>query len=410
MNKMTALVWLLLFPSTCLGWLRADLNEDGIVDLNDFAIFASQWLWSEDMTTKYAQFDGTGRITVPDKGVLDVGTGDFTICFWTKYLQQTNARILSKNKFESGNVTGIQVLTDYNDSIKLRLSNIHDGDSFSQDGYLTISALDLPHWNFIVFSYDASGNGVGYLNGTPVATLDVSTFGSLDAEADLTLGESFAGFLDDLRLYKSALTAEQVLILFGLGRTYVGSGETDGLPVPDWRMNFDMISGNTIKGGSELNGTATNGVTFVNDGYIPQTITGISLADEITEALNAGEYAMSFTAARRLMPFYELKDLAQLKATVMPKSIEVQPHDRNSSLYNCEIDIAIQKAVAFPDDPEVSQLADLVMSITNAFRNKYAPCGAVCYKQTVDPIYSADHMQSPPVFTSVITLSFKWVS
>jgi len=39
---------MLWFSSICLGSLQADFNRDGIVDFNDFAIFAGQWLKVED--------------------------------------------------------------------------------------------------------------------------------------------------------------------------------------------------------------------------------------------------------------------------------------------------------------------------------------------------------------------------
>ena len=51
---------------------------------------------------------------------------------------------------------------------------------------------------------------------------------------------------------------------------------------------------------------------------------------------------------------------------------------------------------------------ELVLAIAKSFRNKvYQDIGAVCAKQTIDPLYSVEHIQPPSVFTSVVTLNFK---
>jgi len=134
----------------------------------------------------------------------------------------------------------------------------------------------------------------------------------------------------------------------------------------------------------------------------------LQLADKIVDTLNSGNFALPFTAVKTLFPFYQLKDLSTLRVTVVPKSVNITTASRSSSEFDYQVDIAIQKAVKTPDDIEVTALTELVLAIAKSFRNKiYQDIGAVCFKQSIDPLYSTEHIQPPSVFTSVVTLNFK---
>ena len=134
----------------------------------------------------------------------------------------------------------------------------------------------------------------------------------------------------------------------------------------------------------------------------------IDLADQVALSLNSENYNLSFTAIRTLFPFYELKDLATLHVTVVPKSINIESASRSSNEYDNQIDVAIQKAIKSPDDKEVNSLMDIATDIAKCFRGKvFHNLGTVCFKQTIDPLYSVEHIQPPSVFTSVVTLNFK---
>jgi hypothetical protein len=137
----------------------------------------------------------------------------------------------------------------------------------------------------------------------------------------------------------------------------------------------------------------------------------LQLAEKIVQTLNAGSFTLPFTAIRTLFPFYELKDLSTLRVTVVPKAVNIATATRSSSEFDYQIDIAIQKAVKSPDDAEVTALTELALAIAKSFRNKvYQDIGAVCFKQSIDPLYSVEHIQPPSVFTSIITLNFKIIN
>jgi len=134
----------------------------------------------------------------------------------------------------------------------------------------------------------------------------------------------------------------------------------------------------------------------------------LQLAEQIVDTLNDGSFTLPFTAVKTLFPFYQLKDLSTLRVTVVPKSVNVTNASRKSSEFDYQVDIAVQKAVKTPDDIEVTALTELALAIAKSFRSKiYQNIGAVCFKQSIDPLYSTEHIQPPSVFTSVITLNFK---
>ena len=99
------LLIILLLALSCYGGshLSADLNGDCRVDNLDAAILFQQW-GSECMPNSYSSYDGsTGFVTVPSNAALNLGTGDFTICFWGKLNSGILQYILDKNSFTASN-------------------------------------------------------------------------------------------------------------------------------------------------------------------------------------------------------------------------------------------------------------------------------------------------------------------
>ena len=135
----------------------------------------------------------------------------------------------------------------------------------------------------------------------------------------------------------------------------------------------------------------------------------IALADAVAAVINSGTFSVSVTARRMLLPEFELSDLAQLKVTVMPKSVEMAPFSRKAMVYEVEIDIGIQKKLAGEIDTELPGLLRLVEEI-NVFLRKRTLADAVWIKSNIDPLYARDHLSQSRVFTSVLTITYKLVS
>jgi len=67
------LVIILLLTTVATARLRSDLNGDNKVDIQDFAIMASEWLQREpDFLLKIKEYEGKRKLTVREKQMLHV--------------------------------------------------------------------------------------------------------------------------------------------------------------------------------------------------------------------------------------------------------------------------------------------------------------------------------------------------
>jgi hypothetical protein len=139
------------------------------------------------------------------------------------------------------------------------------------------------------------------------------------------------------------------------------------------------------------------------------------IADAVTAELNGaptGTFGQAFTAQRRVLPVFELADLAELKVTVVPKGLRITGATRSVSQYEITIDIGIQKKLAPGNkdlDTEVATLGTLVDEIADYLRRRplsQVP-GAAWVSITNDPIYAPEHLLEQRVFTSVLTVTYR---
>lgn len=143
-------------------------------------------------------------------------------------------------------------------------------------------------------------------------------------------------------------------------------------------------------------------------------LTAIAIADAVADELNAappGTFSPVFTAVRRVLPEYELSELAELKVTVVPKSVEITGATRAASKADWQIDIGIQKKLGTDLDTEVADLCDLSAQIIGYMRQRVltASPGVAWVRTQNDPIYAPDHLAEQRAFTSVITATYRAV-
>ena len=140
----------------------------------------------------------------------------------------------------------------------------------------------------------------------------------------------------------------------------------------------------------------------------------IDIADAIAAELNAapaGTFAPAFTAVRRVLPAFELSELAELRVTVVPKSVEISGAMRSASQFDCQIDIGVQQKLGKDLDTEVAALCGLVEAIAAYLRRRSladAPLAAWVRTQN-DPVYAPDHLAQQRTFTSVLTVTYRSV-
>ncbi len=77
--------------------------------------------------------------------------------------------------------------------------------------------------------------------------------------------------------------------------------------------------------------------------------TVLQVADSVTAQLNAADFDFEFVAERMYVPNFDLEDMKELRVTVVPRDVELFPHDRAHNKYHCRVDVAVQKK--FPREP-----------------------------------------------------------
>lgn len=423
---MKNMLWLLLLASSCFG-IAGDYNADGIVNLQDYSMAANGG-WNQRVVTvmenwlmadKYVQFDGiAGRVTVPSSEALNPGTGDFTICFWVKRETSASYPQTILDKYQFLNDIGPEIILNSNGTVSLIATGTTDSPT------ITTIALDASTFYFVVFSYDASGVCIPYVNGIAGTGVNVSAVGNISSLEDLTIGAKltgttynkfFIGSIDDLRIYKAALTAGEIAEIYngGVGKKYaaLSTGRTAAAA-----FNFDEGVGNyTLDAVGGLLGTKTSGVTWVSGGVpFPNStiVDAVDVADALVTALNTnqGAFTTPFTAVRNLLPIHTIDDLASLKVTVLPASLEETVFSRAACQDDFVIHIGVQQRIAKDTDIETAlpTLIGLVTEIKDFLKMKNLTSVGACWVSTkIDPIYSREHLQQDKVFTSLLIVTYR---
>ncbi len=98
--------------------------------------------------------------------------------------------------------------------------------------------------------------------------------------------------------------------------------------------------------------------------------TVLQVADSVTAQLNAADFDFEFVAERMYVPNFDLEDMKELRVTVVPRDVELFPHDRAHNKYHCRVDVAVQKKFSKGTNEEIDPLVDLVEKIADEFRLK----------------------------------------
>lgn len=423
---MKNMLWLLLLASSCFG-IAGDYNADGIVNLQDYSMAANGG-WNQRVVTvmenwlmadKYVQFDGsTGYVTVADANSLDLGTGNFSICFWIK-IPTALADIVSIIEKKGVASTGYKIeLLIGDDSGKLKVTTL-GGETFIVSTPDTIADNA---WHFIAVTGDKTNSPFNlsiYLDTTLVDyEPQFDNQGDMTNASDLVIGGTanfFAGSLDDIRIYKAALKAAEIAEIYngGVGKKYaaLSTGRTAAAA-----FNFDEGVGNyTLDAVGGLLGTKTSGVTWVSGGVpFPNStiVDAVDIADALVTALNTnqGVFTTPFTAVRNLLPIYTTEDLASLKVTVLPASLDETVFSRAACQDDFVIHVGVQQRIAKDTDIETAlpTLIGLVTEIKDFLKMKNLTSASACWVSTkIEPIYSREHLQQDKVFTSLLVVTYR---
>ena len=138
------------------------------------------------------------------------------------------------------------------------------------------------------------------------------------------------------------------------------------------------------------------------------------VADAVAAELNAadpGTFSQAFTAERKVLPAFDLADLAELKVCLVPKSVTITGSTRTASQYEIAVDVGIQKKLGKDLDGEVASLGTLVDEIADYLTRR--PLSAAPFAAWVamanEPVYAPEHLAEQRVFTSVLTVTYRAV-
>jgi hypothetical protein len=233
------------------------------------------------------EFDGSGDyIDLGDK--IDIGTAtDLSISLWIKTLKNTQ-EIIAKSA-GSTPLYRLQVTTT-----GAILARVNDGsNNIPSIGTTNVSNND---WYHVAWTLDRDGDQVIYVNGIEEDRDSISSVGNLDTSGILAIGRFgssatsyFNGSIDDVMIFNSSLSAEQVRALYMNQTNVIVSQETstgdvwnatitpnDGTVdgATTWSNSLTVLNSAPTQGTPTLNATTTANLTSAN-----LTVWNVSTAD-----------------------------------------------------------------------------------------------------------------------------------
>lgn len=136
------------------------------------------------------------------------------------------------------------------------------------------------------------------------------------------------------------------------------------------------------------------------------TVTAIAHA--VAAKLNATEFPQEFAVEVVFRPIFDLKNLRDLKVSVVPRAVNFARASRQANSRLVQIDIGIQRKLA--DEADIEALLELVEAITQCFgigRRLPDYPEALCVEIENEPVYAPEHIEQYRQFTSVVTLTFE---
>jgi hypothetical protein len=205
-------------------------------------------------------FDGVDDYVALPAGVAN--SDDITIAAWVRW----NGGAAWQRVFDFGDSTAANMfLTPMSADNTMRFAITTGGGATEQ----ILDTEPMPIGPWVHLAVTLSGNtGLLYVNGAPRIggriTLDPSDI----TPAFNYVGKSqyadplFRGFIDDLRIYEYALTADEIAALT-YNADFDGDGDIDDADLPRWNQNYGLTSGATRAQG-DANGDGTvNGTDFL---------------------------------------------------------------------------------------------------------------------------------------------------
>jgi hypothetical protein len=211
-GKLTA--WRNLFDNDLVGyWIFESTGEDVSKYINN-GIQSGSIVYTAGMDGTAAGFAGSSYFQAADSDSLDIGTSDMTISFWIK---TASTQYLNTIIDKRSNTSGYHLVL-FNGRILVQIGDEVSGAyNFCNGASATVNDGT---WHLVTVTIDRdSPTGLQiYRDAVLVATFDpTGHMGSLTNTAPLLIGKhkdsasyNFNGAIDELRIYKRALSADEV--------------------------------------------------------------------------------------------------------------------------------------------------------------------------------------------------------
>ncbi len=215
----------------------------------------------------YLKFNGVDQyVTVPDNAALNFGTGDFSICFWANIKNIASEPMLLYSFHEEIDTWWSVYVNKVGSFDCIGFYAKAEGVALDPQGFLIAGGFALSGWHLITVTMDRDSLICMYIDGQLSAgTPNVGGAGvNLSTEAPMVIGGGFdgefflQGALDDIRIYKKALSQADVSRIYNLAVGTKLTGDEVGL---SWGSNCDNAAGNTLTDiTGTVNGTLANSV------------------------------------------------------------------------------------------------------------------------------------------------------
>ncbi len=133
----------------------------------------------------------------------------------------------------------------------------------------------------------------------------------------------------------------------------------------------------------------------------------IAIADAVVSHLNAGTFSQPVSAQRMYQPAFTLEELKDLRVSVVPRSTGITTASRDSSTFECAVEVGIQKKIG--DESEIDGLLDLVEELADHLRLTRLPGApdAAWVGIAHEPVVSAEALNEHHAFTSVLAVTYR---
>ena len=135
-----------------------------------------------------------------------------------------------------------------------------------------------------------------------------------------------------------------------------------------------------------------------------------AIADAVAAHINAESFSQPVSAKRMYQPAFTLEDLADLRVSVVPRTVDIAAATRDSSVFECVVDVGVQKKLpAEGADAEIDALLDLVEEITDHLRLGRLPDAPEAAWAGIanEPVVSSESLEQHRVFTSVLSVTYR---